>query len=109
MIDSHTIPVTTLTKSERFEMLVTHQRQGMVRLAWRLLGPDKAAAEDLAQQAFMKAWDRFDTFRDESSLATWLTRIMVNQVRSYQRWTSVRRRALRKLRDEFKDLKEVGP
>jgi len=101
-MDCDTISVNIMSKAERFEMLVTDHRQEMVRLAWRLLGSHHAAAEDVAQQAFMKAWDRFDTFREQSSLSTWLTRITVNQVRSYQRWTAVRHRARHLLRMDQK-------
>jgi RNA polymerase sigma-70 factor (ECF subfamily) len=85
------------TKSQRFDVLISTHRAKMIRLAWRLLGPHQAAAEDVTQQAFMKAWAKFDTFRDEAALGTWLTKITVNQVRSYHRWAAVRHRSRRLL------------
>ena len=64
-----------------------------IRLAWRLLGRHKAAAEDVAQHAFAKAWHRIDQYRGEAQIKTWFNRILINQVRSYLRWASVRERA----------------
>ena len=81
------------TRHGRFVEFVEAHRDRAIRLAWQLLGHDRAAAEDLAQQAFLKAWDYLPRFRDESSLETWFTRILVNQVRSKQRWLSVRQKA----------------
>ena len=83
------------TQSERFKSLVDTHRVRAIRLAWRLLGQHHGAAEDVAQQAFMKAWSKFDSFRDEAALSTWLTTIVVNQVRSYLRWLHIRQRAQR--------------
>ena len=95
MIDCETMTVTPDTKERRFEELVHVHRVGAVRLAWRLLGTHHGAAEDVAQQAFMRAWKGFDTFRNEAQLRTWFNRILVNQVRSYLRWVGVREKAAR--------------
>lgn len=38
-------------------------------------------AEDVAQEAFIKAWRALSTFRGESSVSTWLYRITVNAAR----------------------------
>ena len=43
------------------------------------LPPD--LAEDVAQEAFIKAWRSLHSFRSESSLSTWLYRITVNAAR----------------------------
>jgi RNA polymerase sigma-70 factor (ECF subfamily) len=45
-------------------------------------------AEDLAQQAFLKAWQALATFKGESSVATWLHRIAY---REYTHWLRARR------------------
>ena len=58
-----------------FEQLV-RRHQGMVRAQLRrLLHGDHAAADDLAQEAFLLAWRKLDQFRGEASFATWLYRI----------------------------------
>ncbi len=80
-----------LTREQRFDVFVAGHRDRAVGLAWRLLGGDRAAAEDVAQQAFVRAWKGLDGFRDEAKLSTWFHRILVRQVRSYQRWAGVRR------------------
>ena len=58
-----------------FEQLV-RRHQGLVRAQLRrLLHGDLAAADDLAQEAFLLAWRKLDQFRGEASFATWLYRI----------------------------------
>lgn len=58
-----------------FEQLV-RRHQGMVRAQLRrLLHGDLAAADDLAQEAFLLAWRKLDQFRGDASFSTWLYRI----------------------------------
>ena len=58
-----------------FDQLV-RRHQGMVRAQLRrLLNGDRAAADDLAQEAFLLAWRKLDQFRGEASFSTWLYRI----------------------------------
>ena len=42
-------------------------------------------AEDILQEGFLKAFDHIKSFRFESRLDTWLTRIMINTALNYQR------------------------
>lgn len=44
----------------------------------RLTGYDHARAEDLTQEAFVRAWQKLAGFRDESTFGTWLYRLAVN-------------------------------
>ncbi len=97
----------TATRHGRFVEFVEAHRGRAIRLAWQLLGQDRSAAEDLAQQAFLKAWDHLPRFRDESSLETWFTRILVNQVRSKQRWLAVRQKAASILGFHFEILTQT--
>src|SRR5262245_20067776 len=73
----------------RFDRFVNDYRDRAVRLAWRLLGGD-AAAEDVAQEAFARAYRGLARFRDEAKPSTWFYRILVNEVRRHQRWRIVR-------------------
>ena len=58
-----------------FDQLV-RRHQGLVRAQLRrLLHGDHAAADDLAQEAFLLAWRKLDQFRGEASFSTWLYRI----------------------------------
>lgn len=42
-------------------------------------------AEDILQEGFIKIFDKIQTFRQESSLETWITRIMINTALNHQR------------------------
>jgi RNA polymerase sigma-70 factor (ECF subfamily) len=48
-------------------------------LCLRLTG-DRMSAEELTQDAFVRAWERLDTFRGESAFFSWLYRLTVNVV-----------------------------
>ena len=74
----------------RFEAFVASHRERAVRLAWRLVGGDAAAAEDVAQDAFVRAYLALGRFRGAASLSTWFYRILVRQAHSYRRWRAVR-------------------
>ena len=45
---------------------------------YRLAGYDHARAEDITQDAFVRAWQKLDGFRHESAFGTWLYRLAVN-------------------------------
>jgi len=77
-------------REERFRALVESHRERAVRLAWRLLGGDRSAAEDVAQDAFLRAYRGLARFRDEARLDTWFYRILVRQAESHRRWRAVR-------------------
>ncbi|MGQ9682464.1 MAG: RNA polymerase sigma factor [Anaerolineae bacterium] len=60
-----------------FAELVAEQQAYVYNLALRLLG-DSAEAEDLAQEALVRAWQMLPSFRGEARFTTWLYRIVVN-------------------------------
>ncbi len=74
-----------------FRELVLEHSHAMFRLAWRLTS-DESAAEDIVQEAFIKAWRKIGGFRMESSFKSWLHRITVNTAMDYLRTQSRRRR-----------------
>ena len=79
-----------LELEQRFHLFVASHRERARRLAWRLVGGDDAAAEDVIQEAFIKAYRALGQFREEASLATWFYRIVVRQAHNYCRWRTVR-------------------
>src|SRR5512143_2360312 len=62
---------------EAFDRLVERYQRGIYRLCYRYVN-DHEDANDLAQEAFLKAWRAIGRFRGDSSFATWLYRIAVN-------------------------------
>jgi RNA polymerase sigma-70 factor (ECF subfamily) len=82
--------VAGLELEQRFRIFVESHRERARRLAWRLVGGDDAAAEDVTQEAFVKAYRALGRFREEASLATWFYRIVVRQAHNYCRWRAVR-------------------
>jgi RNA polymerase sigma-70 factor, ECF subfamily len=61
---------------------IVHRWQArLVNLAWRFCH-DRTLAEDMAQEAFVRAFRNLHTFRGESAFSTWLTAIALNVYRS---------------------------
>ena len=60
-----------------FEPLVEKYRQRVWRLAYNVLR-DREEAWDVAQDAFIKAFQALPNFRGQSAFYTWLFRIVMN-------------------------------
>ena len=60
-----------------FERLVRLYQADVWRFLARLLG-DRALAEDVAQETFLRAYQRLGTFRFESKFSTWVLQIARN-------------------------------
>jgi RNA polymerase sigma-70 factor (ECF subfamily) len=60
-----------------FEQLVTRYQGKIIAYAARMLN-DHDEAEDVAQEAFVKAYRSLDSFRGAASFSTWLYRIVTN-------------------------------
>ena len=66
------------------ELVTTHERM-VYQLAYHLLGTREEAL-DLSQEVFLRVFRTLGTFRAQSSLRTWIYRIVINQARNRQRW-----------------------
>jgi RNA polymerase sigma-70 factor (ECF subfamily) len=64
-----------------FDLLVLKYQHKVIKLVARLLR-DPAEAEDVAQEAFVKAYRALGSFRGDSAFYTWLYRIAVNTARN---------------------------
>lgn len=60
-----------------FHALVVDHSPVLFRVAWRLMR-DEGAAEDVVQEALIKAWNKLPDFRGDASFRSWATRITVN-------------------------------
>ena len=65
-----------------FELLVSKYQRKLMRLVSRLIH-DQAEAEDVVQEAFIKAYRALPQFRGESAFYTWLYRIGVNTAKNH--------------------------
>ena len=63
--------------TDAFATLVTEHQRFVYNLAWRTLG-DAREAEDMAQEAFVRAWLALPNFRGQAQFRTWLYRIVTN-------------------------------
>jgi RNA polymerase sigma-70 factor (ECF subfamily) len=65
-----------------FELLVEKYQRKLARLVSRLVR-DPAEAEDVTQEAFVKAYRALPSFRGDSAFYTWLYRIGINTAKNY--------------------------
>jgi RNA polymerase sigma factor (sigma-70 family) len=61
-----------------FEALYRKHSRRVFAVVWRLAGGQAARAEDLVQDAFIRAWQALPNFRYESAFSTWLHWLAVN-------------------------------
>ncbi len=66
-----------------FDLLVIKYQRKIMRLLSRMIR-DPAEVEDVAQEAFIKAYRALPQFRGDSAFYTWLYRIAVNTARNWQ-------------------------
>ncbi|OQM73794.1 RNA polymerase sigma factor [Manganibacter manganicus] len=65
-------------EAEAFRVIMTRNNQRLYRMARAILHND-SEAEDALQDAYMHAFARLESFRGDSALATWLSRIVINE------------------------------
>jgi len=73
-----------------FEDLVRHYDHAVLRLALRLTGSEHDA-QDIYQEAFLKAYRNLGSFRFECSFYTWIYRIVTNLCLDHLRKRQVRK------------------
>ena len=73
-----------------FEELVRHYDQAVLRLALHLTGTEQDA-QDVYQDAFLKAYKNIGNFRFECSFYTWIYRIVTNLCLDHLRKRNVRK------------------
>lgn len=83
------------TRAERFARLYAAHADRVHALCFRL-GGSRDRALDLAQDVFLRVWERLDLLRDETGAAAWIRRVALNT-------------ALNALRGERRRLARVEP
>ena len=80
-----------MNKKEQFNEIYNKHYNKVFRLCKGYFCGDIALASDAAQEVFIKVWEHLDTFRNESSISTWIYRITVNTCLLYLRKSSARK------------------
>jgi RNA polymerase sigma-70 factor (ECF subfamily) len=68
-----------------YEELIERYEQQVFGMVFRLLG-NQSDASDVVQEVFLKVFRGVTTFREQSSLRTWIYRIAVNEANNQRRW-----------------------
>jgi len=77
--DDHALVRASLAGDTRaFERLYRAHVGRVYGAILRLVGMDRARAEELTQEAFIQAWRKLSSFRFDAAFSTWLYRLGVN-------------------------------
>jgi RNA polymerase sigma-70 factor (sigma-E family) len=98
---------TVLASPARVTELYRAHLPGATRLAYLLTG-DRAAAEDVAQDAFLRAASRLGGLRDDAAFGAYLHRAVVNAVRNRARRLKLERRHARPADDRAVELPDLA-
>lgn len=89
---------------EQYADLVERYRVGLIIYCERLIG-DRMEAEDIAQQSFIKAYEKLETFRpDKGRFSTWLYKIAANQAIDF-----LRKHKRLHVSDNIEDFESIVP
>lgn len=80
-----------------FSELVKRHQRGLLRLSMRFM-KDLDCAQDVVQEAFIKAYEKLSLFEGRASFKSWLFQIAVNTARN----------KLRENRHQFSDIEDVS-
>jgi len=84
---------------DAFEELYRENAGRVYLLCLRMCG-DQSLAEELAQEAFIRAWQKLGSFRGDSAFSTWLHRVTVNVVLGDRRSTARREARIKPAGDD---------
>jgi RNA polymerase sigma-70 factor (ECF subfamily) len=80
-LDSRDVDRVLAGDTAAFEGIVRRWQGPLVNMAWRYCR-DRSRAEEMAQEAFLRAWRGLARWRRESSFSTWLFALAANVYRS---------------------------
>ena len=66
---------------EAYENIVRRWQGPLINLAWRFCR-DRGRAEEMAQEAFLRAWRALNSWRRDAAFSTWLFALATNLYRS---------------------------
>src|SRR5215207_6225738 len=86
MVDSDLISRAAGGDPAAFQALVERHRSMVYRVAYQFAG-NHFAAEDIAQEVFIKVYRSLDQFRQDAQLTSWMYRIGMNTCIDHRRRT----------------------
>jgi len=89
---------------DAFELIYNEHSGRVYALCLRLMGGEQAAATELMQDVFVRAWKNLGKFRGESAFSSWLHRLAVNAMLENAR--TDKRRVARVL--PMEDTSQIG-
>lgn len=84
LTDEQIVPRILAGEKHLYEILLRRHNQRVYRVARAILGSD-AQAEDLAQEAWVRAFEHLGDFAGRARFSTWLTRIVLHEAWSRSR------------------------
>lgn len=78
LTDAELVGLAMQRRPEAFRIIIQRHNRRLYRLARAILR-DGAEAEDVVQETYVRAFAGLEGFRGEATLATWLTRIALNE------------------------------
>jgi len=78
------VPVSREASLEQFSRLFAEYERPVYNLCYRMIG-NREDAEDIKQEAFLKAYHSLPGFRGDCKLSTWLFRIAINLCMDHRR------------------------
>ncbi|TGB01904.1 sigma-70 family RNA polymerase sigma factor [Halobacillus salinus] len=92
----------TADMNQRVESWIHNYGHDLKWLAYSYV-KDHSLAEDITQEAFIKAYQKFSTFKEQSSEKTWLYKITINLCKDYLK-SSYMKRVVKKGAEMFRSL-----
>ncbi len=92
-------------KEKIFDNVLFNNKDRIYRLCKSFFG-DRAEADDLFQDILIKIWNNLDSFREESSINTWVYRIATNTALTYKREIAINNKRTKSSYHEYTNIIE---
>jgi RNA polymerase sigma-70 factor (ECF subfamily) len=89
-----------------FEVLINRHQRSVLNFIFRFLG-NRADAEDLTQEVFLRVWKAAGTYKPDAKFTTWLYRIATNLCINRQHAIRIRRLFVQsRIQEQIQDSKD---